>query len=83
MNEKSYPDRYEVVFTSIESKKHSYTVCTWLGSEKAIAMSAEHHNFKKRPQIYSVSVTELGRAKQTDSGVVNPESTDIVDRMEW
>jgi hypothetical protein len=83
MNNNSNPDRYEVVFTSINDEKHSYTVCTWQNSEKAIAISTGHHLYKKRPPIYSVEVNKLGPAKTKGSGVVDPEPTDLVDRMEW
>ena len=82
-NHLEWPVRFEVTFCSVQGENHSYTICTWLNQEKAIAMAAERHQYLHRPQIYSVSVSFLGPAAQAESGVVRPVATDLIDRMEW
>ena len=81
--QKSWPERYEVIFSSATKETSRYTVCTWQSEEKAIALASYVHGSNAGFPIYSVLVNSLGRAIQSGSGVLAPDFEDLIDRMEW
>lgn len=79
--------RYVVSFRSINSgtdKWTRYSVLTWYGERKAIALAAMAHA-EASPQTGILDVeVEVGRSPESDdNGVVKIDRGDLVDRMEW
>jgi hypothetical protein len=80
--------RYRVRFKCPETE-HEYTVATLYGPEKAVVIATRRHLYLFSPEddlrqsILQASVTELGPIAQGPSGVLEPQSADLVDRWEW
>lgn len=82
-------NRYKVSFLSANTgidKWTRYSVVTWKGERKAIALAAMAHGARHpRTGIYEVAV-EMGRPVESESDGENfpiIEGSELVDRMEW
>ena len=66
-------------------EERSYSVCTWLGRDKAVAIAgrADLQWHDEQGDVYEVVVEELGPAKRTDAGTASAEGEDLVDRFGW
>lgn len=70
------PQRFKVIVGTIHQKKVTYSICTWLGERKAIAIAAQAHLHRMpEDRLYTVDV-ELLKGNEADP-------SDIIDRTEW
>ena len=73
-----WPHLYRVTLRGIGDERKEYTVLSWLGSHKAVAMAVEVHygpeiKFWRRRRawtVYDVVVDDLGPAPRTKGGMV-------------
>ena len=78
MQQMAWPHLYRVTLHSIRDERDEYTVLSWQGSPKAVAMAVEVHygpeirfwRRRKKWTIYAVEVEDLGDAPRTTSGTV-------------
>jgi hypothetical protein len=66
-----WPRLYRVRLADLINEHHSdFTVLSWLGPHKAVAMAVEVHLQRKRWPIYAVEVEDLGPAPRQADGIV-------------
>jgi hypothetical protein len=74
----TWPRLYRVTLRGIRDERKQYTVLSWLGAPKAVAMAIEVHygpeiRFWRRRKawtVYDVEVEDLGDAPRQSDGVV-------------
>jgi len=77
------PRRFIVTFWTIEGDEFNYSIVTWFGREKAIALAAAVHNDKfPNKSIHEVTVEDKGEPELTSNGY-RLEGDEYTDRMEW
>jgi hypothetical protein len=77
--EEVLPRRFYVQFTGYSDRPASYTVCSWQGELKAVAVAAAYHaTSHPRTPILEVAVEPLGTSSRQ-----TPEDGDLADATEW
>jgi hypothetical protein len=83
--QRPHPVVYKVTLSSLsdEPAEVTYTVMTYLAEEKAVVLAVEamQHDYPNR-RVYDVLVEEVGPAGRKD-GMVDLDSADWHDRMEF
>lgn len=82
---RSWPHRYRVTVASGPGESSDYTVATWFGDGKAVhvAVAAYRRTHGGSDGQQHVRVTELGPVAADESGLAQPEASDLLDRAEW
>jgi hypothetical protein len=80
--------RYEVVIGTLDGADHRYTVGTFFGEAKAVAVAAcVHAERQRKARIFTIEVINLGPPNRErvegDDWVWRLESDDLTDRAEW
>jgi hypothetical protein len=85
VSQQTWPERFRVTLRNREGGSWRYTVATWLGRDKAIALAASTHVRRHGDEatIYDVEVEDLGRAARDAKGLVALETGDLSDRAEF
>jgi hypothetical protein len=73
------PSGFSVNIATIKDESFSYSVLTFLGRDKGVAIAARAHGITHPDKIYDVDVTEL--EEPTDGFEL--AAFDLGDRMEW
>ena len=76
---RAVPRRYRVVTRDPDGNVDDRTVATWDGPEGARRIATGHHGPESRVE----QIVDLGEVAADERGVLRPERSDLVDRMEW
>ncbi len=83
--QRSWPKRFRVTVHTRAGGSASYSVVTWLGQGKAIAMAVAAH-LRRHPEseeIYDVAIEDLGQVARDAQGAMAFERRDLTDRAEF
>jgi hypothetical protein len=88
MGERSWPHRFRVNIHTNSGSSLTYSVVTWLSSEKAVAIAVVAHVGRHQSGtgpmgIHDVHVSDLGPVAQKADGKMLIDSADLTDRMEF
>lgn len=81
----SRPQRFKIVLRNVSGGPFNYSVVTWLGERKAIALAVATHIRHKpdRGDIYDVEVDSSGPIELNPQGIAKLDRSDVSDRNEW